>query len=164
MGYRRLSTLFAFSLFLVFVPALIAQNVITCSSNDMKRHFCDIGRRNDARLVNQRSGSPCVRGDTWGIQGNSIWVDRGCRADFEIIGGRGRGGDRRDFNRGGQTIRCNSGDMNYHRCGVNGRIDRAELARQISGSPCVQGRSWGYDRNSIWVNRGCRADFTVWLR
>jgi len=39
--------------------------------------------------VNQRSGSACVQGRTWGFNRNSIWVDRGCRADFEV--GRGRG-------------------------------------------------------------------------
>ncbi len=124
MDYRRSASLFTFLLLLIFVPALFAQNIKTCSSNDMKRHFCDMGPFRDARLVNQRSGSPCVRGRTWGIQGNSIWVDRGCRADFQLIGGRGPG---RPGGPGGasQVVRCSSGNMNRVRCPVNGQIARA---------------------------------------
>ena len=34
-----------------------------------------------------------------------------------------------------------------------------QLVRQLSSSPCVQGRSWGYGRNGIWVAQGCRAEF-----
>jgi hypothetical protein len=35
-------------------------------------------------MVNQRSGSPCVQGQTWGFNRSQIWVDRGCRADFQL--------------------------------------------------------------------------------
>jgi hypothetical protein len=35
-------------------------------------------------MVNQRSGSPCIQGQTWGYSRNQIWVDRGCRADFQL--------------------------------------------------------------------------------
>ncbi len=59
------------------------------------------------------------------------------------------------------TVRCESNDMGYHRCSV-GRVGYAEIARQFSGSPCEHGRTWGYNRNFIWVDRGCRADF--WVR
>jgi hypothetical protein len=33
--------------------------------------------------------------------------------------------------------------------------------KQKRESPCVQGKTWGYDRNGIWVDGGCRADFEV---
>ena len=33
--------------------------------------------------------------------------------------------------------------------------------RKLSDAPCIQGRTWGYDRNRIWVDRGCRALFEV---
>ena len=32
------------------------------------------------------------------------------------------------------------------------------LAR-VRGGRCTQGQSWGYQRDFIWVNNGCRADF-----
>lgn len=58
--------------------------VVTCSSNDGNRRWCDIGGRRDVRLVRQISGSPCVRGQTWDVDRRGLWVDRGCRADFKV--------------------------------------------------------------------------------
>jgi hypothetical protein len=60
-----------------------------------------------------------------------------------------------------RQVRCNSGNMDYVRCNT-GRIRSAELSRQYSGSPCIFGQTWGYRRDFIWVDRGCRADF--WVR
>ena len=59
-----------------------------------------------------------------------------------------------------QTITCSSDDMHRHTCEVDAR-GGVQLARQISGSPCVFGRTWGYNRNEIWVRDGCRAEFSV---
>lgn len=56
-----------------------------------------------------------------------------------------------------QTIRCESRQNRRQRCAVNTE-NRVQLVRTISGR-CTQGRSWGYDQRSIWVDRGCRADF-----
>jgi hypothetical protein len=77
--------------------------------------------------------------------------------------------DRRDDNWDGdydydgyrRRVQCNSDDMGLHRCGVR-HIQYAEVARQYSDAACIYGRTWGYDRNYIWVDRGCRADF--WVR
>lgn len=59
-----------------------------------------------------------------------------------------------------QIVVCASGDYRFQRCAfpVNGRV---ELVRQLSQSNCQFNRSWGYDRDGIWVNRGCRAEFAV---
>ena len=35
------------------------------------------------------------------------------------------------------------------------------MVRQRSDARCQQGYSWGYDQRGIWVDRGCRADFSV---
>ena len=29
-----------------------------------------------------------------------------------------------------------------------------QLARQISGSPCIRDTTWGVDRRGLWVDRG----------
>jgi len=50
----------------------------------MGRNFCNAYTGRGVRLVNQRSGSPCVLGQTWGYNNKGIWVDRGCRADFAL--------------------------------------------------------------------------------
>ena len=57
---------------------------VYCESGDMRRHWCREGRRGRVRLVRQRSDAACIRGRTWGVDRGGIWVDRGCRADFEV--------------------------------------------------------------------------------
>jgi hypothetical protein len=134
-----------------------SQQTINCSSNDGRRNWCDIGRARDAQLVRQISGSPCIQGQTWGIDGRGLWVDRGCRADFAIGGGGGFGPPQPPPP---QVITCSSDDGRRNWCDVGGRRD-IRFSRQISGSACVQGSTWGIDRRGIWVDRGCRAEFFV---
>ena len=57
---------------------------ITCASDDGNRHYCAADTRYGVRMVNQRSGSPCKQGYSWGYDRRGIWVDRGCRADFIV--------------------------------------------------------------------------------
>jgi hypothetical protein len=127
---------------------------ITCSSDDGRRNWCDIGPSRDVRLVRQISGSACVQGQTWGVDGRGLWVDRGCRADFSFRQGGGGGGGQQ------QTVNCSSNDGRRNWCDI-GRARDAQLVRQISGSPCIQGRTWGVDGRGLWVDNGCRADFAV---
>jgi hypothetical protein len=71
---------------------LFAQNVVTCSSDDMRRHYCGVDTRGGVRIVRQRSDAACRQGSTWGYDRSGIWVDRGCRADFQVgAGGSGSG-------------------------------------------------------------------------
>src|SRR5260370_42180931 len=35
------------------------------------------------------------------------------------------------------------------------------MMRQLSGAPCQEGSTWGYDARGIWVDRGCRAEFSL---
>ncbi len=65
---------------------------IYCASDDGRRHTCAINTSGgNVRLVNQKSGSACVQGRSWGFTSAGIWVDRGCRADFEVGNSRGNG-------------------------------------------------------------------------
>ncbi len=59
-----------------------------------------------------------------------------------------------------QTISCSSDDMGRHSCAADTR-GGVRLSRQISGSPCTENSTWGYDKNGIWVDKGCRAEFQV---
>ncbi len=57
----------------------------------------------------------------------------------------------------GQSIYCASDDWRRHTCPINtGGVVR--LVNQKSGAACVQGRTWGFNNNGIWVDRGCRAE------
>lgn len=58
--------------------------VLTCSSDDRRRHYCDADTRGGVRLLRQRSDAECRRDYSWGYDQRGIWVDRGCRADFEV--------------------------------------------------------------------------------
>ncbi len=125
---------------------------IYCASDDMGRNWCPADARKGVRLIRQRSEAECVFGQTWGYGPRGIWVDRGCRADFRVAG---------DWNaRAADLLYCPSDDMGRHACAVDTR-DGVFIVRQRSDADCIYGRTWGYDRRSIWVDRGCRADFEV---
>jgi hypothetical protein len=89
--------------------------------------------------------------------------DSNQRFTFRRAGGRA-GWDERDprddRDRGGRTVSCasNKGERVY--CDADTR-NGVTLVRQISGSPCRQGETWGFDRRGIWVDRGCRAEFAI---
>jgi hypothetical protein len=59
-----------------------------------------------------------------------------------------------------QSVTCESNNGNRQYCGSYG-TNQVTLQRQISGSPCVQGQTWGVDRQGLWVDRGCRAVFAI---
>lgn len=58
-----------------------------------------------------------------------------------------------------EVTRCESNDGRTRECPTGG--GRVMLARQISRASCIEGRSWGWGRGSVWVSQGCRADFRV---
>lgn len=125
---------------------------VYCASDDMQRAWCPADARFGVQLTRQRSESPCIQGQTWGYGKRGIWVDRGCRGDFQVSG---------DWQeRAAALLYCASDDMGRNFCNVDTR-DGVFIVRQRSQSDCVFNRTWGYDRDRIWVDRGCRADFEV---
>lgn len=58
-----------------------------------------------------------------------------------------------------QRISCESREYERSYCSTGTQVNRAWLISQSSASPCIQGRTWGYDRGGIWVNSGCAGDF-----
>ena len=131
--------------------------MITCSSDDGGRHTCSADTRGGVQMTNQRSGAACQQGYSWGYDQNGIWVDHGCRADFMV---NSYNSYNNGYNRGGQSITCSSDDGGRHYCGAD-TSNGVQLARQRSDARCEQGYSWGYDQRGVWVDHGCRADFTT---
>lgn len=135
-----------------------AGGVVHCESQDGRTRYCDADVRGGVRLARQLSRTDCVLGRTWGYDSRGIWVGGGCRAEFATGVG---GGSHGDGNYGQQTIRCESQDGHERQCNVPIRSG-AELSRQLSRTPCVQGRNWRWDRNGIRVTAGCRGEFRVY--
>ena len=171
---------------------------IRCESNDGSYRSCSVDTRNGVRLSRQLSSQGCWQNDTWGYDRNRIWVDRGCRAEFQVGGASssssnndavaaaliiGLAGaviiasqhddhhDRNDsygygngYGHGGNprnTFRCESKDNRFRYCNLPYR-GHVEVYRQLSSNQCIYGRTWGLERNRIWVSHGCRADFAVY--
>ena len=70
--------------FLGAVAASGQTQSIYCGSEDGRYRTCPVDTRGGVRLVSQLSRKDCVQGQTWGYKRDYIWVDRGCRADFEV--------------------------------------------------------------------------------
>lgn len=147
--------------------------LVRCESSDGRYRQCNVSvsRGGDARLVRKLSRTECIEGTTWGVNRMGIWVDKGCRGEFALDSQR-RGDDRyRPYPGNGyggdpygggptQNIRCESRDSGTTRCAANA-YRGVQLLRQLSNSACTEGRTWGWNRNEIWVSQGCRAEFAV---
>ncbi|OBU70474.1 hypothetical protein A9K58_00545 [Stenotrophomonas maltophilia] len=70
--------------------------------------------------------------------------------------GYGYDDDRYGGRDGGGIVRCESIRNRSNECRLEGR---ARMIRQLSGSPCVEGETWGQSRYGVWVTQGCRAEF-----
>jgi hypothetical protein len=145
------------------------RQVVNCSSSGYRYNTCYVGDIEFVRLANQISRSACIEGRTWGYTYDSIWVDQGCRANFEVF--------TRDFhqpphhppynpphNGYEEVLSCASTDYRFNSCypSSGGRINYVVLDRQVSRTACVEGNNWGYDSNRVWVDGGCRGQFRVY--
>lgn len=124
------------------------RRLVRCESRDGRTQYCAVDTRGGVRLMRQLSDRRCVRGQNWGVSERGLWVSKGCRGEFEI------GYDYRY----GRRFRCESTDNRTKYCSTDTRYG-VRLVRQLSRNACVEGRSWGVTRNSVWVSRGCRAEF-----
>jgi hypothetical protein len=148
--------------------------VIVCESVRGRRNWCEADTSRGVWLRVQHSRSECIEGVSWGYGRRGIWVSDGCRAEFAIGRSRDRHrDDRYRDDRGvpsgwqagswqgrGQTALCESVKGRYQHCPIRG-IREAQISRVLSRADCQFGYSWGFDRNGIWVDHGCRAEFAI---
>lgn len=134
-------------------------SVIRCESLRGRPQQCAADVRGDVRLVRQLSRNECIEGQTWGVIRDGLWVTNGCRADFLVTNWhRGRRPESTwDF------IRCESKEGRSNRCAANTQRG-VDLVRQLARDPCIRGQNWGWDKHSIWVTAGCRAEFRTTAR
>jgi hypothetical protein len=131
---------------------------IVCESREGRRKRCALPFRGPVRIAEQLSNAPCVEGQTWSQTPGEVWVTRGCRAVFvERLGGGMPGF--RPPEHGGYSVTCASEDDRYRTCAWERRHGRPYLIEQLSRTSCIEGRSWGWDGQQLWVDRGCRGRF-----
>jgi len=93
-------------------------------------------------------------------QVNSGWGFSRIKQDIatSLRGSSGNGGWNGGTGGSGTTVRCESQNNRERVCNTGWR--NARLVRQISGSACVEGRTWGARNGTLWVSGGCRGEFT----
>lgn len=128
-------------------------------SVDGRRSSKRIDTRGGVRLIRKLSDADCREGRSWGYNSREVWVDDGCRAEFEVFNRRGE-----DINDGYEDDR-----WRYVKAESDGRLAKVytdtgravSIFRRLSSSPCNFGRQWGFETDHIWVDDGCRALFKI---
>jgi hypothetical protein len=59
--------------------------VVRCESINGRWRHCDTPIARGVRVLRNISGVACIRGETWDFDPGGIWVDHGCRADFQVF-------------------------------------------------------------------------------
>jgi hypothetical protein len=87
-------------LFCLFLPAKAVPQydqvqTIVCESHHGRVQYCPLPDPRSRVVLVEELGSDhdgrCVRGETWGNDSKGIWVDKGCKARFEVKPGRDDG-------------------------------------------------------------------------
>ncbi|MFI4969871.1 MAG: DUF3011 domain-containing protein [Lysobacterales bacterium] len=148
---------------------------VRCASSGYQYNLCqvDTGQGSRVAIVRQVSKTRCVEGRNWGWNRAGVWVDQGCEGVFRVQRRWAGGGQRPDTGNGGAwqpgpdwdraiTVTCGSPQYNYAMCQVDtGRGGSVQLQRQTSDARCIRGRTWGFNRAGVWVDKGCSGVFVV---
>jgi len=142
--------------FAVVLPAF-AEMKVRCDSNDGHYHECVAGPADFVTVARTWSKTKCVRGQNWGYRDGMIWVDEGCRADFNVVPSGMTSSSSRP---GAQTIICESVDGHRRHCAAD-TSGGVRITKRLSKNACDFKNDWGWDQNGVWVSHGCRAEFQV---
>jgi hypothetical protein len=141
---------------------------LTCESRSVDRERCPVRGATAVQLVRQMSASACRLNESFGTGPGYIWTSKGCRGQFEVTIGGPTGGvtnpttglpENQGPDFGFRTL-CESKGGERVECRIR-QGERVELVKQLSTTACVRDRNWGTGPGYVWVNQGCRAEFTV---
>ncbi|MDO5611597.1 MAG: DUF3011 domain-containing protein, partial [Pseudomonadota bacterium] len=163
----RITTMYLIGAGLVFgVLPLHAQSAaahegerIVCESIAERWNHCALPFKGEVRMLRQLSRNACIRHQSWGQDEKGVWVARGCRAEFGLAAADDDD-DQAPPSKRRVTLRCESRSGAQVHCPAE-TAQGVRLTRQLSSFECELGRSWGFDAESVWVSRGCRAEFEV---
>jgi DUF3011 family protein len=126
---------------------------VVCESR-YRREECRVPAGASIRLIRQVGSEPCRLNDTYGQGPEYIWVDKGCRGEFEVVTAGGGGGP------GSNRIVCASSLNTRRQCAIPPGA-QARLIRQMSEVQCRTNQNWGVGPDFVWVTRGCSGEFEV---
>jgi hypothetical protein len=148
-----------------------ATAIFKCESQNNSRKDCNFDTRQQVTLVRQLSENPCVLNRTWGVDDDGVWVTEGCRGEFALNATQtsmissspsATVITTTPVNNNAvvlpSAILCESKNNGRSHCRVDTSMG-ITLVRKISENECVRDRTWGVDRDGIWVSGGCRAEF-----
>jgi Protein of unknown function (DUF3011) len=184
-GVKMLAVILTACFAALITGSASAQSTLRCESTDGRPHNCSFEGAGTVQLSRQLTRDACIEGQSWGVNGNTIWVDRGCRADFTLAASVDRNRENWNTPRAAEsddqqrqyrtfgdsdnrqrqnrmvTVVCESTDGRRQRCPAD-TLGQVTLGRQLTrDNRCIEGRTWGYDRDAIWVDGGCRAEFFI---
>jgi predicted porin len=129
-------------------PEAKTQQTIDCGTSLGDRNTCDADTSSGVVLLRQTGDGTCALGRTWGFDAKGVWVADGCRGTFAFTDDR-------------TTVTCSAVADAREVCSAN----TAGGVALVTGSPaCMLGRTWGYDKDGIWVSNGCQATFVLTTR
>jgi hypothetical protein len=130
---------------------------VVCASAERGRAECPADTRFGVRLVQRISLAACEEGRSWGTVERAIWVDRGCRGEFEV-GGPDRG---QVVSPRVRRFPCGSSTGARVSCPTGGVVTGVRLIEDRSAGRCREGATWGSSDTVVWAGRGCRGLFEV---
>lgn len=137
-------------------PPVTPATRVTCESKRGDRQKCPVPAGSNIRIVRTLSTSPCRVNETYGQAPDYIWVDEGCRGEFEVTRpGYGGGND------GGAVTRITCESSGATRSCPFPAGSTVRFVSQLSNQPCILNRSYGMSTKLVWVSHGCRAVFEV---
>lgn len=119
---------------------------VVCESRSNRYAECRTGWT-AAALTQNLSSTRCIEGVNWGVRPGVVWVNQGCAARFvEALAAN-------------ETLRCESARGRRQECRT-GFSEPVLLTRQLSSTTCIEGDNWGQRSGMVWVDRGCRGEFS----
>jgi len=113
----------------------LAQRVRCESQGGNERNYCVADTRNGVRLMRTLGNSQCTEGTNWGYSSGSIWVNNGCRADFEMQGNSGyRGANTSTTIQNGTELSVRTNEMIDSSTATSGQRFSAVIAADVLDS------------------------------
>ena len=134
---------------------------IACGRQTGELYPCEAaGYVDTVRLIREVSSNTCRQKFNWDYARTFVWARSGCRGIFEITYGDSAAGAPTTGTRTA-SIGCGSDSSIRSTCLLAGSATRVRLVRDLSGTRCREGSSWGYTEAFLWTNGGCRGEFEV---